>query len=1271
MRLKLLLLLLFATGILYAQEPYRNLIFSEVRMDEHHFSYAEITNMGDKTIDLSEFELGSVGPWTQPWTVDEDHRIRLPKKNLAPGESFLIATIWDLAEKMYKIDPERWAGRRRYTEDMNAKVDLGLYPPETDNGVFAIDSVSPGNASLETWSGRNCFYLRHFYTPTDSAVIDAVNAIFTSTSSPYKVAAPSDVAGVTRGTQTRILVRKFTVKQGVGDALDTWVKSAGIDINDSEWLPVPRVADSWGNPKRKQYWTIGNHGNFQLNSTTIQSDYVTVNWAASKMTVDYGVRKLDGLMKRIREKPGIAWEYKNSLQHADSGYVSVRTGDTLIVYVVGNTLMTKKFALVAAAPEADAKVVVPLNDFNEANNTWGGARYGVTEDEAVIDSIINVPFAERVDSLFKYLEKPANATWQIIWVDGKQRVDLKLGDKLKVTAQNGSTKEYFIKVDKFLPSHNANLASITWPDIPEYFKGLYSWVQDTIPNFNPTKYSYVVDIPAEITNVPALVTTSEDLNNRVTVQRAISLEGSTAARTVVFNTQAEDDTTLLSYSVTINRLKDEEKMQPFYGDPFISQFVWQEQWASGFMEVVNPGNRPLDMSNYMFCFGYVNTPAGAITRLGAAGDWANRYGKYIPGYKWVDQAKWETQPGIVVQDLNVNTIVYPGDVFVIGDIRGTGQSGYPWWASKQCDVDFGHFSGGEAINNWSALQQWNGANWYLFRIENDSIVRGLKAAIDPNDFTLLDVFGSGDGSNPVIGGQAMQQINAFTRKPHIYKGNPEFKGSFGTDAATSEWTKTDRPYWGAKGYGWPNDILMINDGLGSHFMNEVTVYKSTVASLVYKLSDGYSQNETLRGVKTGTTVNDFKANILKADPNQSLNVKKAGTGAILAGTDLLTKNDTLVVLSADSLNTTKYVLDVTTIGLSNDAKLTSATYTVTIAGATGTIAGFAYGTNLKTVYDNVVAPVGASINVIDNTGLYVSFKRLNFDTLFVDTKVSDKIHFEVIAEDGLTKINYTLKPTASTSDAFVVSELYAVDQTSGLIKLVPRGTAVDALFRNIAPATGAAVKLIDKAGFERTSGNMSMDDKLIVTSQDGKTVKVYYFSMLSDELFEPKYLAYVTSSVYSVDQVNLTLQGASGKTTLTDFYSKIVAAPGATAKVVNAQGVENKGTDLNDGDKLKVSAADGVTVVYYALKLDLTGVEDLDANEMTIFPNPTNGVVNLSGIPGGSFIRVYNLQGASVLEKVAGRSLEVISLQDQPAGLYFITVNNGGKAIGKFKLIKE
>ncbi len=158
-------------------------------------------------------------------------------------------------------------------------------------------------------------------------------------------------------------------------------------------------------------------------------------------------------------------------------------------------------------------------------------------------------------------------------------------------------------------------------------------------------------------------------------------------------------------------------------------------------------------------------------------------------------------------------------------------------------------------------------------------------------------------------------------------------------------------YYNALGFGWPQNILQIVSGIGTHNMDPVTIYRSTVSSFVYKVSLGYSDNEQIRGVVTDTTVNGFLANIIKADPGQALTVKAAANGNTLTGTDVVSNGDSLIVLSADSTNTSKYILEVTDGGLSHDAVLTSDAYTIGVDGSTGTVGGFDYGTTLKTVFE--------------------------------------------------------------------------------------------------------------------------------------------------------------------------------------------------------------------------------------------------------------------------------------------------------------------------------
>lgn len=1286
-----LLLLLLISGMLIAQEPYRNLIISEARMNDTRFNYIELTNMGNKTINLAEFELGNNDPWTSPWNPGPTRRYRLPAHQLAPGQSYLIISVDDVPLRIWPFELNR-IGARTVTPEMRQRANLEIHFPTSEWGDWPqYDSISPyGYLTLDNWSGRSAMFIRHFFKETelerDSAIVDTYNASFNSTSSPYKSTGASDAAGVTGATNNRILVRKYTVTEGTGDAIDSWSRVAGVDIEDSEWLPLRFPHNDWNIAQKKEFWTLGNHGNFTLGHHSLKpkTAATVVDFDNKTITVPWGVRNMHYFTDNFEYSPGLAWFYSLSAEKADSAFNTARTNDTITFYAVGNTLQEIKFRIIALPSTNADNIVVPKTPMQYTNARFrgfyrdAGAPYGVTTGHAVdtimsSNYLLGVGFNTRVDTLLKYLEKPDQASWEIVFVDGVQRADLKNGDKLKVTAGNGNVKEYFIKVQDYIPNRTARLSAITWPDIPVYLKGIFGWKGDTIPGFSPTGYDYSISIPAEVPGIPALVAKPEQLNTKVEVHRATNLAGSAADRTVTFNTTAEDGITKLAYKVTMNKEKAPEDTQPNFADPFISELVYRDQWANTMIEVVNPGNQILDMSNYMFAWEYVNSPADAITMYSQPENWNNRYKKYIPGYRWVDQATWETKPSMVVQDLNVNTMVYPGEVFSISDVRGMGQvnsGNFPWWGGYHVNVDLG------IRNPWGEnipanLTGWHGTNYYLFRIDNDSIKLGLKPANDPNDFTLLDVFGSGDGSNAVIGGRTIDQIMTFVRKPHIYKGNTEFKGSFGTNWDDSEWWMHDRPYWVSRGYGWPADILMITSGIGSHFMYEMTAYKSTIASTQYKVSEGYSMNEWIKGVVQNTTVEEFLSRIIKADPGQTLTVKKAGTGAVMAATDKLSDGDILEVVSADETNKSAYKLEVTERGLSSNAILTSDVYFISVEVTTGGIYNVPYGTSLRQIVQNIKVPDGASMVIIDKNDAWVPFKRMNFDTTMVDVMINDQIFFEVTAENGTTKIVYEVVPLSTSSDAFVLSYVYEVDQAWGLISYVPRGTTVETFLRNIIPVAGATVKVVDKGGITRTRGALYQDDMLVVTSQDGKVTKTYYLDMLRTQFVVSQYLAFVISNDYTVDQLAKTIASPVAETPIAQFLAKLTPSFGATMAVYNKNGQPNATGILNKGDVLKVTSADGKIVNTYALNLDLTSVPEIESGMVSVYPNPTSGKVNLSGIEAGHRVRVFNSMGAPVSEFISRNSIETISLDNQASGIYFIVVSNNDRISGTYKVIKK
>ena len=1307
MKLKLLLFVLFVSCGLFSlrvQAQYdtiKYLVISETRQDNMQYTYAEISNRSEtQAVDLSQFEFGNLTSWDLPYRTSGTHNVRLPNHILWPGESWVLGDVYDLPIKMMKKDPEHWTGRTVTQDDMWGKINFQVNPLENSYGDFThtrladgtvLDSVSPGyDFLLEDWAGRDCWFLRQHFSATDSVVTDAVNGDFSDPNRPgYHVVGPVDVAGKTNGTGNSVLVRKYSVKEGNTN----WEQQKGVDLTDSEWMPLPLPTNGWGPIGNKvwSYWTVGNDGNYTLSADNFVSSTATIDWADTVITVPWGTLNQYKVMNLFEKTPGLAWQYGYSSNKEDSAFTSCRTGDVLTIYACGNELQIWPFHIVVAEPTAGANVVAPKNHINFSGRSRGlysdNAYFQVTENAPGMDTLWNMGYATPVDTIFKYLEKAPEASWKIVYGDNVTRPDVMTGDMLEVTAKNGDVKDYYIKTNIYYPNHDASLASITWPDIPDLYRGIFGWKGDTIPGFSSNTYSYDVSVPADVDGIPELTASPSQRNTTFTVDRATNILGTLADRTIKFKAAAEDDSTQLTYNVVLTKEKPHSDIQPFVAEPFISQRTVREWWGGSAMEIYNPGNQPLDLSHYLLLRdeGQGGTPASAITFQTTVDDWGNRYNKYIPGRRWQDEAQWQVTPYLAVPDIVVNPVIQGHGCFVVADIGVNSQGQYP---SNDLDpavvnIDFRNNPWGDTTVNGgmggNPVLGWQQSTYYLFKILNDSVINGTKPVGDPNDFQVIDIFGNGDGTIYTVGTSNWDQVMKYERKEYIWHGNTQYGnygGSFGTDDDNCEWYWWNRSKFDIEGHNWPEDVAAPMLGLGSHTMDPVTFYMSTITSTIYKVSQGYSMNESVRGATTGTTVDQFIANINKADTAQTLTFTSGGTE--LSGSDALTDGDLLTVKSADGKNTSAYTIEVTDSGLSHDAMLTSDTYDITVQkdGSMGTISGFDYTTLLSAVKDGVVVPAGASMTIIDQLGRYVPLKMLSNDTTYVDVTANSETYFEVVAEDGVTSIMYQLMPNATTSDAYVTSSFFMVDQQNSIIMNPTTGMTPSTLLSYLVPAPGATMKLVDKGGFERTTGHINVDDKVVVTASDGVTQRVYFLSMLliheTEGQMAGDYLAFVTSDVYSVDQLNYTIAAGSMELAKGDanatFLGNLIPSTGATIAVVNADGVET--TDpLTGGDMLKVTAANGETVVMY--QITMTAVKQLTTNNLNLYPNPTVGEVNITGLTNGNRIRVFNMTGSMIRSFEVNSDKATFSLQNEPAGMYFITVNNAEQNVGSFKVIKK
>ncbi|MFH0756751.1 MAG: T9SS type A sorting domain-containing protein [Bacteroidota bacterium] len=1338
MKRKLLLLfLLVAGGLLYAQDTIRTLLITEAHLGTPNICFVEISNVGEDAIQLSDFELGRD---QHNDFINADH-IRLPDKMLQPGESFLVATVRDFTTYAYQMGIDDWSANEVGTPlDILDLVDLEIHMAEQiSNQPYwpEHDSVSDVDP-IGLYFGRQCVYLEQHLPNGDSVLIDQVMGVFDT---PYGteglmqnkgMAVPGDaydVAGYPAAGNFAVMIRKFAVKKGNMSFI------RGTGEGDSEWLCLDNLS---GMSYRMQPWTMKSHGDYNLDANTLVSDVATVDFANKTITVPWGTRRPDGIMKLMEKKPGIYWDYALNGIEEDSLAFACKTGDKLEVVVCGNDADRGTFDIIVSNPLASDNFIVPRANWSSATNfsaglnpervpyyvieimsgrvpSWpfiidGGGNMDTLSGRGVITNL-GIPYATRVDSLYERMEKAPLATWEIVPVDGNaSRPDLMEGDILKVTAENGSEKEYYIQVQVYEGSEEAQLSSITWPDNPDpqLFQDIYKWKGDTIPNFAPGSHMYQIKLPSNIEQVPATVAKAVSDNAVVSVQKAINLASyDVEDRTTVYTVTAESDTTS-KYVLEWQREQLPFNIQPYPAEPFVSEYVGRYYFGDNFLEVCNPGNVQLDLSNYMFVTAFTTNPAEAIAA--EPEEWTQRYIKYVPGYKWVDSTTWATQPSTLEQDLGVNAVVQPGDVFCMSGVTTNGWWGYGTtnWndtlfpAITEADVNFYDnlvyteegFSGytrnpwGEPVEEGyiPVAQADAGEIQFLFKIVGeggDSVKAGLKPATDPNDFELIEIMGMEDQSGWMFGQlEAADGFNftTFIRYPEYVFPKSVLEESFG-DADTgipTEWHMVNRTTPEVVP-GWPSQwtVTPLLD-YGKHFFYQTTTYLSTVSSNSYKVSLGYDI-EDIKGLVTGVTVEGFLPKLTKADENQTWRVVSGLDGSELDADEAISDGDTLLVTSADAVNTTKYVLDVSDQGLSSDAVITSATYTVDVTvnpaegngfKGEGTLSGFPYMTTLEAVVDNITLPAGATMAILNDKGLWVPVNTVNYDTIYVKTGVNDQTMLHVVAEDMVTTIDYWLRPDATSDDAMVYSDLFLVIQESMLIDLIPSGISVNSLTSRLYASRGASMKVVDRSGLEREgAGIVRFDDKLVVTSESGAVSRAYYFSFSALE--DNPHILYVLSDVYSVDNVGYVIPGVEEGTTVGDFLGNLTPnAFDATMKVMDAGGSEKTDGAVVADDELVVSSADGKLQITYTLTLKPVSVPPADAGQIRLYPNPTSGQLHITGLVSGQRIQVYNQVGSMIHDMNVNALDETISLDNQPAGMYIIVVKDK-EQLARYKVIKQ
>lgn len=1331
------------------------LIFTEFRGDAPNNTYVEITNIGDEPIDISNFAIISGHMFTKmQGSTETEIQLRLsygyvPLSGiLQQGESYVVSSAWDAMVESAAIP---W-----HNVGIAQKSDLVCHWPEEESvegyvdapeyeayGRDSADYYYPYTPTHPDAFGSQGFYLQYAYIDSlgnrDSTIVDNVNFSI----DPYERGGSmwgqgsyqTPVAGVEDAIDSYILVRKSSIKEGNTN----WHLSRGTNDITSDWIVVPEFND-----KFNAFTTIGNHGDFDIDYSIV-NDKISVDEANATITVPWEIARGEALAGYFDFGDGMAWSFDENT--ADSVYTNIQDGDIFSMYALGDNLKEMELTVNVTAPTSDVAIAFPKRIYsNSVSSIMPGNAVDVIGDEEPfkwrnlfqitdgleLDSIYNIPHGTSVDTLMKYIYVPEKASAEVVLQGGQERTNLKKGDKFIVTSENGEkVKEYLIEVRDYMPSTNAKLGMISWP---EYNPNVYwEWTSDTIPDFSPNTFSYTIKIDDNTSQIPALQ--FKPLNNNATVEvcRAIDINGTIEQRTTTAKVIAEDGISTNIYKVKFELQSVDQ--QPNIAEPFISEFMLGWIYAYG-TEIYNPGSVDLDLDGYMLLNGDADQNLAEALAASTESDEIYRY-VYAFGKRFKNDESAEAfaaEPGFLVSDDVTNTIVKPNDVFVLGTLND-----YSWPGGKKSDKEgfvavYEHFrdvldmtfygwsfqhdnsSPTDSINDEFNLHSWGikqhryknpsvigftsygGRSYnsiFLLKIENDSVTNGSKNIYDPEDYTIVDRFQKDPETDKFyLSGIDLRDPSwnrwSITRHSDVWRGVTEPGEGIGDDmgrlADNSQWEiyhNTNRP----EGVGG-NEIF---ESIGSHAMDPVTNYLSTVTSLTFDVTPGYEGELSITGDMNGLTVETFIEQLDKSDETQILKVYNADSD-VLSQNDPVANGFMLKVSSGNGRNVTMYNIIDSPLSDDNLLKVKDgAGLSVSMSGTEGVVSNVALGVTIKSILDDLIVPSTAVLNVIDNNDNLIPLMAMNFDSVMADVYAGSNILFEVVAENGDIAL-YSLDFDVSDSDAILMSNILNVDQKMRLVVGMPKGLNISRLNKFVFANEGSVIKVVDKYGFERNSGILNFDDEIVVTSADESSSKSYKMKFVGKSLVG-QIMANVTFIVDDTkdeypegfmlkgswngvtgefdgewdgqkEHTALYDDGTHGDATANDnIWTVTIELAVDNGENTWEWGFNNKsGQNVNSGNiQFALENADDVVTTY---TIGANSIESYGKN-FRIYPNPVKSELSIIGIDVYS-VQVYNIAGVKMnVEMTDNKKINVRNLND---GVYVLKIieKNGVSSLAKF-----
>jgi len=99
---------------------------------------------------------------------------------------------------------------------------------------------------------------------------------------------------------------------------------------------------------------------------------------------------------------------------------------------------------------------------------------------------------------------------------------------------------------------------------------------------------------------------------------------------------------------------------------------------------------------------------------------------------------------------------------------------------------------------------------------------------------------------------------------------------------------------------------------------------------------------------------------------------------------------------------------------------------------------------------------------------------------------------------------------------------------------------------------------------------------------------------------------------------------------------------------------------ITDGNGCNLVASANATLV---------GVEEVSFEDIKVYPNPTQGVLNLEQVPADATIRLVDIYGRVVRNWMAVSGTQTLDISTEPEGMYFIQIEHNRQQ-HSFKILK-